>query len=185
MRNMPNFDTDRCVLLWDNIDPNSSRAVVEQLLSIGGTKPVNLLINSSGGSIYDAFGIIETFKLVPYKVNAIVMGNAFSAAFVILACATGKRIASENSRMMFHPIAAEVGYTDHVDANIISQEFNVTWATVSHMLTEATGGIINIDTFSNRDVYLSPHECLNLGVIDRIFSQVSDLDGISDEVKRN
>ena len=175
MRNMPNFDTDRCVLLWDNIDPNSSRAVVEQLLSIGGTKPVNLLINSSGGSIYDAFGIIETFKLVPYKVNAIVMGNG----------ATGKRIASENSRMMFHPIAAEVGYTDHIDANIISQEFNVTWATVSHMLTEATGGIINIDTFSNRDVYLSPHECLNLGVIDRIFSQVSDLDGISDEVKRN
>lgn len=179
------FSTERCVLLWEDINPASARVVVEELLDMEGTKPVTLLINSNGGSIYDAISIIETFKLVPFKVNAIAMGNAFSAAFVILACATGKRLASKHSRLMFHPIAADVGMTNHIDAKIIANEFSVTWETVRQLLDEAAHGEFNMERFSQNDVYLSPYECLNLGVIDRIFSDASDLDGISDKVDRD
>ena len=172
----------RSILLWSEINADTARGVVEQLIGMEGTEPVNLLINSSGGNIYDAISIIETFKLVPFKVNSIVLGNAFSSAFVLLACSTGKRLAGENTRLMFHPISADIGYTNHVDAKIIANEFAVTWETISRLLNKATGSVFNMDRFATNDIYLSPTECLNLGVIDRVFTQGTDLSDISDEL---
>lgn len=179
------FDRSRSILLWGEINSDSARGVIEQMLSMEGTKPVNLLINSTGGNIYDAISIIETFKLVPFKVNSIVLGNAFSSAFVVLACSTGKRLAGANTRLMFHPIAADIGYTNHVDAKIIAREFEVTWSNIGRLLNDATKSDFNMDRFNSSDIYLSPTECLNLGVLDRIFTDTSDLDHISNEVDRD
>lgn len=64
--------------------------------------PINLVINSSGGDIYEMLGIIDYIESLSVKVNTICRGKAFSAAAIILACGTGVRMVSKRSTVMFH-----------------------------------------------------------------------------------
>jgi ATP-dependent Clp protease protease subunit len=68
----------------------------------GNTDPINLIINSNGGDVYDMLGIIDYIETLDIKVNTICRGRAFSAAAVILACGTGTRMVSKRSCVMFH-----------------------------------------------------------------------------------
>ena len=56
--------------------------------------PINLVINSSGGDVYEMLGIIDYIETLDVKVNTICRGRAMSSAAVILACGTGTRLCS-------------------------------------------------------------------------------------------
>ena len=71
--------------------------------------PVNLMINSPGGDIYEMFGIIDYIETLDVKVNTICRGRAFSAAAVILTCGTGTRMMSKRSTVMFHQSSSFLG----------------------------------------------------------------------------
>ena len=73
------------------------------------TAPVNLMINSPGGDIYEMFGIIDYLETLDVKVNTICRGRAFSAAAIILTCGTGTRMMSKRSKVLFHQSSSFLG----------------------------------------------------------------------------
>ena len=66
------------------------------------TAPINLMINSPGGDIYEMFGIIDYIESLDVKVNTICRGRAMSAAALVLASGTGQRVASKRTTIMLH-----------------------------------------------------------------------------------
>jgi len=78
------------------------RAILNNRTEEDKDKPINLVINSSGGDVYEMLGIIDYIETLSVPVNTICRGRAFSAAAVILACGTGTRMVSKRSCVMFH-----------------------------------------------------------------------------------
>ena len=68
--------------------------------------PINLILNSDGGSVYDMFCLVDFIETFSVKVNIICRGRAMSAAAIILASGTGKRLISKRSAIMFHEISS-------------------------------------------------------------------------------
>ena len=80
--------------------------------------PITVLINSDGGDVYEALGIIDYIKSLPIKVNMVARGRAMSAAALMLACTTGTRAASKMTSIMVHEIStANQGKASDIRAN--------------------------------------------------------------------
>ena len=132
------------------------------------TAPVNLMINSPGGDIYEMFGIIDYIESLDVKVNTVCRGRAFSAAAIILTCGTGKRMMSKRSTVMFHQCSSFLGgkmsdITAFLD-NVKSLE-----KIIYSMLAEKTNQ--DADWWKNKmrsDMFLTADELLEIGVIDQI-----------------
>lgn len=131
-------------------------------------KPINMIINSGGGSVYEALGIIDYMQSLDIKVNTIVRGCAMSAAALILCAGTGIRASSQNSTIMFHEISSDIyGKSSDMKANVQHME----------QLENILLGIISgnskkdIDFWKSntiKDFYLTPKQGIELGVIDTI-----------------
>lgn len=130
--------------------------------------PINVVINSDGGDVYEALGMIDFMQSLNVKVNTICRGRAMSAAALLLCAGTGTRAASKNSTIMFHEISSGIyGKSSDMKANVQHTE----------KLEEI---LINIITKNSKrdsvfwkdkilkDYYLSPEESIELGVIDNI-----------------
>jgi len=130
--------------------------------------PINLMINSPGGDIYEMFGIIDYLESLDVKVNTICRGRAFSAAAIILTCGTGTRMMSKRSTVMFHQSSSFLGgkmsdITAYLD-NVKSLE-----KIIYGMLAEKTKK--DAEWWKNKmrsDMFLTAEELLEIGVIDQI-----------------
>ena len=130
--------------------------------------PINLMINSPGGDIYEMFGIIDYIESLDVKVNTICRGRAFSAAAIILTCGTGTRMMSKRSTVMFHQSSSFLGgkmsdITAYLD-NVKSLE-----KIIYGMLAERTKK--DAEWWKNKmrsDMFLTAEELLDIGVIDQI-----------------
>ncbi len=144
------------------------RAILHMRPSSKKDDPVNMIINSDGGSVYEALGIIDFMQNLDVKVNTIVRGRAMSAAALILCAGTGVRVASKYSTIMFHEISSDIyGKSSDMKANVQHME----------KLEEILLGILksnskkDIEFWKNvtiKDYYITPSDSLNLGVIDVI-----------------
>lgn len=129
---------------------------------------INLIINSDGGDVYEALGMIDFIQSLDVKVNTICRGRAMSAAALLLCAGTGIRAASKNSTIMFHEISSGIyGKSSDMKANVQHTE----------KLEDILVGIIVENSNKDsafwkdkilKDYYLSPSEALDLGVIDTI-----------------
>ena len=132
------------------------------------TAPVNLMINSPGGDIYEMFGIIDYIESLDVKVNTVCRGRAFSAAAIILTCGTGKRMMSKRSTVMFHQSSSFLGgkmsdITAFLD-NVKSLE-----VIIYDMLAKKTKK--DAEWWKNKmrsDCFLTADELIEIGVIDQI-----------------
>ena len=132
------------------------------------TAPINLMINSPGGDIYEMFGIIDYIESLDIKVNTICRGRAFSAAAIILVCGTGARMMSKRSTVMFHQSSSFLGgkmsdITAYLD-NVKSLE-----KVIYGMLAEKTKK--DAEWWKNKmrsDLFLTSEELKDIGVIDEI-----------------
>src|SRR2546422_4548501 len=97
---------DRIVFLGTPIDDTVSNLVMAQLIHLESEDPdkdINLYINSPGGDITSLFAVYDTMKYIKPDVSTIVMGQAASAAAVLLAAGSrGKRYALPHSRILIH-----------------------------------------------------------------------------------
>lgn len=129
---------------------------------------INLVINSDGGDVYEALGMIDYIQSLSVRVNTICRGRAMSAAALLLCSGTGIRAASKNSTVMFHEISSGIyGKSSDMKANMVHME------KLEDILLE----LITSNTKKERrfwkdktvkDYYLTPDEALDLGVIDTI-----------------
>ena len=129
---------------------------------------INLVINSTGGSVYEALGIIDYIQSLDVKVNTIVRGCAMSAAALILCAGTGVRAASKNSTIMFHEMSSDIyGKSSDMKANVQHME-KLEDILLDIMHTNSKKDVEWWKTTTIKDFYITPVEALELGVIDTI-----------------
>jgi ATP-dependent Clp protease protease subunit len=97
---------DRIVFLGTQVDDTSANLVIAQLLFLEGEdpdKPINLYINSPGGDMTAFFAIHDTMQFLRSPVATMCVGQAASAAAVLLAAGEpGMRFTLPNSRVLIH-----------------------------------------------------------------------------------
>jgi ATP-dependent Clp protease protease subunit len=144
------------------------RAIIHMRKEEHRNDPLNLIINSDGGSVYEALGIIDYIQSLDVKVNTICRGRAMSAAALILCAGTGLRAASQYSTIMFHEISSDIyGKSSDMKANVQHME------KLEEILLEIlkTNSNKEKDYWKNvtiKDYYITPKEAMDLGVIDAI-----------------
>ena len=167
------FDTG-VVYIVDEIDMHMLYNIVKYSRAImkhrGGpsTEPITYFISSYGGDLYATFGIIDFMKSFQSPTNTLVRGTAMSAAALIAAGGTGVRQIGKNSVMMFHEFTTEMfgkagdiqATADHIKD--LQKQSNKWLASVTNK-TEKWWA-----TSTVKDLYLSPEECLKMGIVDKI-----------------
>src|SRR6476620_7711373 len=118
---------NRIVFLGAAIDDNVTNLIVAQLLHLESENPDNdiaIYINSPGGDMNGLFAIHDTMRFINPDVATICVGQAASAAAVLLAAGTpGKRYALPNARVLIHqPAMAGGDYGQASDIEIQADE---------------------------------------------------------------
>ena len=166
---------DRIVVLSDEVNDATASLVVAQLLYLEGQdseKDISLYINSPGGSVTAGLAIYDTMQYIKCDVSTICMGMAASmGAFLLSSGAKGKSYALPNSEIMIHqPSGGAQGQAS--DIKITADHILKTRDKLNKILAENTGKPIEqiaIDT--ERDNFMSAHEALEYGLIDKVFDK--------------
>src|SRR3954452_9420270 len=117
---------ERIIFLGQAIDDTIANDVISQLIVLESADPdrdIVIYINSPGGSFTALTAIYDTMQFVRPDIQTVCMGQAASAAAVLLAAGTpGKRLALPNSRIIIHQPATEGGYGQGSDIEIQARE---------------------------------------------------------------
>ncbi|MBK8462471.1 MAG: ATP-dependent Clp protease proteolytic subunit [Nigerium sp.] len=170
---------DRIVFLGTPISDDIANAVMAQLLclqSMDPERPISMYINSPGGSFTALTAIYDTMQYIKPDVSTVCLGQAASAAAVLLAAGTkGKRFALPNSRILIHQPATEGGYGQGSDLEIQAREILRIRSLMEQMLADDTGqSVERISRDIERDKYLTAQEAVEYGLIDEIFTSLKD-----------
>ena len=163
---------DRIIILGTPIDDTVANLVMAQLIFLESEDPdkeISLYINSPGGSITSLFAIYDTMQYVKPEISTIVMGQAASAAAVLLAAgAKGKRYALPNSRVLIHqPHGGAEGQS--VDIEIQAREISYMRRRIDEILSEHTGQPLEkVAKDTDRDFIMRAEESKNYGIVDEI-----------------
>lgn len=145
-------------LIYENLDDSKE-------------KVLTLYINSTGGDLYQAFGLIDVMKASPHVVRCIGIGAVMSAAFLIFASGDqGQRYAAKNTSFMCHQFSESMDNKYH-DLKATMKENDLCNDRMVSILKEATGlapSVIKKKLLPASDVYLSAQEVLDLGIADHI-----------------
>jgi len=156
------------------IDDTVSNLVMAQLIHLESEDPdkdINLYINSPGGDITSLFAVYDTMKYIKSDVSTIVMGQAASAAAVLLAAgARGKRYALPHSRVLIHqPHGGAQGQA--VDIEIQAKEILRYRQLLDEILAEHTGQPIEkIKADTDRDFIMTAEQAKDYGLIDEVIA---------------
>jgi ATP-dependent Clp protease protease subunit len=135
----------------------------------GNTDPINLIINSNGGDVYDMLGIIDYIETLDIKVNTICRGRAFSAAAVILACGTGTRMVSKRSCVMFHESSSYLDGVKMSDMTAYINNLKLIEDDVCEVLAKRTKKPAEWWRQQQKtDLFLTANQLLEFGIIDEI-----------------
>jgi ATP-dependent Clp protease protease subunit len=164
---------DRIIFLGTPIDDNVANLITAQLLVLeheDPEKPINMYINSPGGSITSLFAVFDVMNYVKPDVSTICMGFAASAAAVLLAAGTrGKRLALPNSRILIHQPHAQGAQGQATDIAIWAEEILRQRSQLNEILAERTGQPVEkIAKDTDRDYIMSSAEAKEYGLIDDI-----------------
>ncbi len=170
---------DRIIFLGTPISDDIANAVMAQLLclqSMDPERPISIYLNSPGGSFTALTAIYDTMRYIKPDVQTVCLGQAASAAAVLLAAGTkGKRLALPNSRILIHQPATEGGYGQSSDLEIQAREILRIRSLMESMLAEATGQEVEkISRDIERDKYLTAEEAVEYGIVDAILTSLKD-----------
>jgi ATP-dependent Clp protease protease subunit len=166
--------TDRIVFLGTAIDEQVANLIVGQLLHLDAEapgRPISLYINSPGGEMTGFFAILDTMHYLQSPVSTICVGQAASAAAVLLAAGEkGRRYALPNARVLLHqPHGGAQGQS--VDIEIQVREMVEMRERMVQVLVEATGNDeARIVADLDRDFILRGAGAVEYGVIDEVLT---------------
>jgi ATP-dependent Clp protease, protease subunit len=168
---------DRIIFLGTPISDDIANAVMAQLLCLqqmDAERDIEIYINSPGGSFTALTAIYDTMRYIKPDVRTVCLGQAASAAAVILAAGTkGKRLALPNSRILIHQPATEGGYGQSSDIEIQAKEILRIRALMEQMLAEDTGKTTDeVSRDIERDKYLTAEQALEYGLIDEVLTSL-------------
>jgi ATP-dependent Clp protease protease subunit len=165
---------ERIILLGTPIDEHVANLIMAQLLHLESEEPdkdISLYINSPGGEITGLFAIYDTMKFIKPAVQTICIGQAASAAAVILAAGEpGKRFILPHSRVLIHqPHGGAQGQA--VDIQIQAKEITRMRETLDEILAHHTGQTVEkVAKDTDRDFIMGANEAKEYGIVDEVIS---------------
>lgn len=167
---------ERIIFLGQAIDDTVANDVMAQLLTLESMDPdrdIFIYINSPGGSFTSLTAIYDTMQFVRCPVQTVCMGQAASAAAVLLAAGTpGKRMALPNSRILIHqPALAGGDYGQASDIEIQANEVLRMRGLLEDMIAKHTGrDIEEVRRDIERDKILTADDALAYGLVDQVIT---------------
>lgn len=172
----------RRIFLSDGVDSDSAKDIIRKLWYLDHQdpgKPILFVINSPGGSVDSGFAIWDQIKLISSPVVTLVTGLAASMGSLLsLVSGKGKRLATQNSRIMIHqPLIGGVIRGQATDLEIQAKEMLKTRAQIVDIYVDATGkDRVAIEKAIDRDNWMTAEEAKHFGLIDKIVTSMKDVD---------
>src|SRR5438477_797740 len=165
---------ERIIFLGVQIDDASANDVMAQLITLESNDPdrdIVIYINSPGGSFTALTAIYDTLQYVRPEIQTICMGQAASAAAVLLAAGTkGKRFALQNARILIHQPSGE-GQGQVTDLEIQANEILRMRGLLEEILARHTGqDIEKIRADIERDTILTAAQAKEYGIVDEVIT---------------
>jgi ATP-dependent Clp protease, protease subunit len=163
---------ERIIFLGTPIDDTVANLIMAQFLHLeaeDADKDINLYINSPGGEITGLFAIYDTMQFIKPEIATYCMGQAASAAAVLLAAGTrGKRHSLPHARILIHqPYGGAAGQA--ADIEIQAKEITRMRELLERVLAHHTGQPIEkVAKDTDRDFIMSADEAKEYGLIDEV-----------------
>ena len=167
---------DRIIFLGVQVDDASADDVMAQLLVLESQDPerdITMYINSPGGSFTAMTAIYDTMQYIRPHVQTVCLGQAASAAAVLLAGGTpGKRLALPNARVLIHqPSTGQAGHGQASDIEIQAKEIMRMREWLEETLSKhSKRSIDEVHRDIDRDKILSAQEALEYGLVDQVLT---------------
>ena len=165
----------RIVFLGTQIDDAAANDVMAQLICLESTepdRPISMYINSPGGSLTAMTAIYDTMRYIRPEVHTYCLGQAASAAAVLLAAgAPGHRSVVPNSRVLIHQPSIDVVRGQTSDLEIYAAEVSRLRRQLEEALAEGTGQTVErIHADIERDRVLTADEAVAYGIADNVIA---------------
>ncbi|GAA1414409.1 ATP-dependent Clp protease proteolytic subunit [Glutamicibacter uratoxydans] len=167
---------DRIIFLGAQVDDASADDVMAQLLVLESMDPerdVTLYINSPGGSFTAMTAIYDTIQFIRPEVQTVCLGQAASAAAVLLAAGTpGKRLALPNARVLIHQPAMGGGERGTAtDLQIQAEEVMRMRGWLEQTLASHSGqSVEKVRDDVERDLFMTADEAKAYGIVDEVLT---------------
>ena len=165
---------ERIILLGTAVDEHVANLIMAQLLHLESEDPdkdISLYINSPGGEITGLFAIYDTMQFVKPDISTICIGQAASAAAVILSAGEkGKRFILPHARVLIHqPHGGAQGQA--VDIQIQAKEITRMRETLDEILAYHCGQTVEkVATYTDRDFIMGANEAKEYGIVDEVIT---------------
>ncbi len=168
---------ERIIFLGVQIDDASANDVMAQLITLESIDPdrdILIYINSPGGSVTSMMAIYDTMQYIQPEIQTICIGQAASAAAVLLAAgAQGKRLALPNARILLHQPATEGGYGQSSDLEIQAQEILRMRSAMERIVAFHTGRTEEqVRHDIERDKFFTAAEAKEYGLVDEVLTSL-------------
>jgi len=163
---------DRIVFIGQPIDDNVANTVIAQMLFLeveDAKKDIKLYINSPGGLVTSGLAIYDTMQYIKPDISTICMGQAASAAALLLAAGTpGKRLSLPNANILIHqPMGGARGQA--TDVGIQARQIIKIKDRLNDIFVKHTGQPKEkIEQDTDRDFYMTAEEAKKYGLIDKV-----------------
>jgi ATP-dependent Clp protease protease subunit len=166
---------ERIVFVGAPVDDTLANDVIAQLIALEGMdtdRTISLYINSPGGSLTAMTAIYDTMQFVKPEIETTCIGQAASAAAVLLAAGSpGKRAALPHSRIVIHQPSTEGGYGQTSDMEIQANEIIRQRDELEEILARHSGRTVEqVRADIERDRFLTATEAREYGLIDEIIT---------------
>jgi ATP-dependent Clp protease protease subunit len=174
----------RILFLSGKIDTDTSNELISKLLLLDAknNKPIDLYINSPGGSVLNGLAIIDVMRCIRAPVHTICVGQAASMAAVILAAGEpGFRMATPHAEIMLHEILGRY-MGKSLNIKVHAERMLRLQQQVMTLLSQVTHRSFDeVQEDMNNDYFLLPEQALEYGLIDQVL-EVSECSTGSQEV---
>ena len=162
---------DRIIYFGGEVDQHSMDLIIMQMLFLDREDshlPIELYINSPGGSVVDGLALYDVIHTISAPVNTTCVGTAASMGAILLAGGTGTRAALPHSRIMIHQVSS--GYRGTAaDINIQVRETNKLYDQLLEILAQKSSQTVEkLRNDCDRDYYMSAEEAKVYGLIDSV-----------------
>jgi ATP-dependent Clp protease protease subunit len=174
---------ERIVFLGTPLDDTVANLIMAQLLHLESEDPekdIQLYINSPGGSVTALLAIYDTMQYIKPDVATICMGQAASAAAVLLSAGTkGKRYGLPHSRVLIHqPSGGAEGQS--ADIEIKAREILRLRRMLDEILAAHSGQTVErVKDDTDRDFIMTAAQAKDYGIIDDIISKRTEADELA------
>ncbi len=164
---------ERIIFLNGPVNDNMAHIATMQILYLEAQDdkaPINIYINSPGGSVLSGLAIEDTMNYVKCPISTTAMGMAMSMGAYLLSAGTkGMRHATEGTRIMCHQVSSGMGRSTTADMLISMRETQYLDDYLAERLARNCGKTVEqYRRDTDRDFFMSAAEGLEYGIIDKV-----------------